>query len=311
MLLEGFIAGTTLMTQRGAVAVESLRPGDRVLTLPRSGQAPLQPILRLRQARLLADPLWPPLRIRAGAFADQMPARDLLLLPGYRVTLHPDGVAVPVDALANGSTIARDAVTRLTRIEVELAFPATVLADGLAVSSGSTPESAAAGVEAMLLRAELLARAETLGWRTVDDPALRVETDDMSLDPVEATRDRVTFQLPAGDGPVRLISRTMVPMERNPSSGDARRLGIAVASLSNDGIQIDLSDQALGAGFLPPETDGGTVWRWTDGSAQIQLPPRKLFSTLSVGHLPWLTYWQPPAQGSAAVDGEDGGVGIG
>ena len=80
-----FVAGTLIRTPDGEVPVESLRPGDLVLTLD-DGPQPLRWIGQ-RTVAALGD--FAPIRIRAGTFG---PHRTLLLSPQHRV-LGRDGLA--------------------------------------------------------------------------------------------------------------------------------------------------------------------------------------------------------------------------
>jgi len=83
-----FCAGTQILTDRGERAVETLSPGDLVLTRDRG----LQPV-RWRQATHLGPvalrkrPSFQPIRLAAGALGPGRPQRDLLLSPQHRVLL--------------------------------------------------------------------------------------------------------------------------------------------------------------------------------------------------------------------------------
>lgn len=83
-----FAAGTAIATPSGEVAVEALRPGDRVLTrdngareLAWAGRRDLGP------ADLAATPAFRPVLVRAGALGSGMPERDLTVSPRHRVLL--------------------------------------------------------------------------------------------------------------------------------------------------------------------------------------------------------------------------------
>jgi hypothetical protein len=81
-----FTPGTRIDTDRGPVAVEDLRPGDRVLTRDH-GFRPLVWTGR-RDLPAAAVARWPelaPVRIAAGALGAGLPVRDLVVSPGHRM----------------------------------------------------------------------------------------------------------------------------------------------------------------------------------------------------------------------------------
>lgn len=81
-----FTRGTAIETDRGPVPVEMLQPGDRVMTRD-NGPQPIRWIgsRGLSAARLARNPHLRPVRIRAGALGDGLPARDLTVSPQHRV----------------------------------------------------------------------------------------------------------------------------------------------------------------------------------------------------------------------------------
>ena len=87
--------GTRLLAERGEVPVEELRVGERLITV--SGR--LRPIRWIghRRAACLRHPrpheVWP-VRVAAGAFAADLPRRDLLLSPDHAVFV--DGALIPI-----------------------------------------------------------------------------------------------------------------------------------------------------------------------------------------------------------------------
>jgi len=76
--------------------------------------------------------VWP-VRIRAGAFGENVPAHDLLLSPDHCV--FADGVMIPVGRLVNGSTLAQERCDEVTYYHLELVRHDVVLAEGLPVES--------------------------------------------------------------------------------------------------------------------------------------------------------------------------------
>jgi Hint domain len=100
-----FMAGTQILTPAGEITVETLKAGDLVLTS--DGQSvPVRWIGRQTVARLFADELSYPVRIRAGALDDNVPHRDLLV--SHEHALLVDGVLVQAGALINGTSIVRE-----------------------------------------------------------------------------------------------------------------------------------------------------------------------------------------------------------
>ncbi len=130
-----FCAGTMIATPTGAVAVESLAAGDLVLTA--DGQVRrVRWLGRSTIARVFADPTQVlPIRIRAGALDENVPARDLLLSPGHAVRI--GDVLVHAGALVNGTSIVRetDVPMVFTYYHLELDTHALLLAEGAPAES--------------------------------------------------------------------------------------------------------------------------------------------------------------------------------
>jgi Hint domain len=102
-----FMPGTMIRTPNGEVVVETLKRGDLVLTT--KGQvAPVSWVGRQTVSTRFTDPLRVlPIRIKAGALAENVPARDLLLSPDHAVLV--DGAMIQAGALVNGTSIVREA----------------------------------------------------------------------------------------------------------------------------------------------------------------------------------------------------------
>jgi hypothetical protein len=129
-----FAAGTRLRTPSGEVAVETLRAGDLVLTAAGAAR-PVRWVGR-RRVDLRRHPRPEqvrPVRIAAGAFADGVPARDLLLSPDHAV--FTQGVLIPVRELINGITIAPLPVATVNYHHIEMDRHDLLLAEGLLVES--------------------------------------------------------------------------------------------------------------------------------------------------------------------------------
>ncbi len=128
-----FAEGTRILTARGQVPVEKLRPGDLVATLSGRG-GPFAPVLWIgrRRIALAGHPYGAnlaPVRIHAGALAEQTPARDLLVSPDHCLFL--DGALVPARLLVNGTSITVEhALPEVTYLHIELDTHDVVLAEG-------------------------------------------------------------------------------------------------------------------------------------------------------------------------------------
>ncbi|GJE70061.1 Hint domain-containing protein [Methylorubrum podarium] len=141
VILLCFTTGTRIRTDRGEIAVEDLRVGDRAVTV--SGA--LRPITWIGRREIVAEagslPFHQqPVRIRAGAFGRGLPARDLSLSPGHPVLVGAEadgegGVLVPVMCLINGTTITREPRAGVTYWHVELDAHDILLAEGLPAES--------------------------------------------------------------------------------------------------------------------------------------------------------------------------------
>jgi hypothetical protein len=124
-----FMAGTMIRTPDGEVAVETLARGDLVLTAEGLAR-PVSWLGRQTVSTRFADPLRVlPIRIKAGALAENVPARDLLLSPDHAVLV--DGGLIHAGALVNGASILREtAVPEIfTYFHVELDDHSLVLAE--------------------------------------------------------------------------------------------------------------------------------------------------------------------------------------
>jgi hypothetical protein len=133
--LTCFAPGTRIATLRGAVAVEDLRIGERVLTAE-GMELPVRWLGVQTVATRFADPIRVrPIRLRAGALAENLPRRDLLLSPGHAVFIM--GTLVEAAALVNGTTIVREtsAPERFRYYHIELPTHALVMAEGVPAES--------------------------------------------------------------------------------------------------------------------------------------------------------------------------------
>ncbi len=90
-----FTPGTLIATPRGETPVESLRPGDKVLTRDNGIQTVRWAGRRHFPGReLAAAPHLTPILIRKGALGDGRPERDMRLSPNHRVLVSSDQTAL-------------------------------------------------------------------------------------------------------------------------------------------------------------------------------------------------------------------------
>ena len=105
--LACFLSGTMIETAAGAVPVETLRPGDSVVTL-RGDERVMRRARwigsrRIQAACFAGHEDAHPVRIRAGAFTADLPQRDLLVTGEH--CIHIEGGLIPTRMLVNGSII--------------------------------------------------------------------------------------------------------------------------------------------------------------------------------------------------------------
>jgi collagen type I/II/III/V/XI/XXIV/XXVII alpha len=296
-----FAAGTHLGTPHGPVAVEQLRPGDE-LCMAVGGVRPIRWIghRHLDLTRHPAPERARPVRIRAGAFGDGAPCRDLRLSPDHAVLIHR--MLIPVRLLLNGGSIVSETDCRaVTYYHVELECHDVLIAERIAAESyldtGNRSMFANGGLPLQLhpdfansqdkrdagscapvdndpaavkrVWEMLAARSGQIGWpmppapTTTRDPALRVVTGGRIIQPERQVRDRYVFRLPdAAANTIRLVSRTAVPSDRRPWVEDRRPLGVMVARLA-----LRTAGQVQAIALDDPDLDHGWWGLERDGRA--------------------------------------------
>jgi hypothetical protein len=133
-----FAEGTRILTALGEVAVEDLRGGDLVATIAGEGP-PMKPVLWVgrRHVVLAGNPAaadLAPIRVKAGALADGVPTRDLLVSPDHCLFL--DGVLVPAWLLVNGTSVVQEpGRAEIRYYHVELETHDVLLAEGAAAET--------------------------------------------------------------------------------------------------------------------------------------------------------------------------------
>ncbi len=133
-----YAMGTAILTPDGEVAVESIQPGDTVMTSAGGCLVPETVVWTgLRELDLTRHPspdAVAPIRFHAGALGDNLPRRDLLLSPDH--CLFIDGALIPARRLINNMTILRDmSANTVSYHHIELARHAVLIAEGVEAES--------------------------------------------------------------------------------------------------------------------------------------------------------------------------------
>ena len=321
-----FTTGTLIRTTRGDVPVEILRDGDTVVT--ESGGTRFVVWIGRRHLDFTCHPepdLARPVRIAAGALADGVPARDLVVSPDHAMML--DGVLVQARDLVDGVLITRDDACReVTYWHVELDTHDVLIAEGAAAESyldtghrgffenGGEPldlhpdlmtlarevHSCAPlvtdGARLEAIRVRLAARRRAMGIEAAETvPMLRAGG---ALVMAEMEEGRLRFPVPAGCGSVDLLVGAFVPAEVDPRSADRRRLGIAIAAIVLAGVQLPI-DTAIDPAALHPRASGDAAI-WTRGDATIRFAPAASDRFLEITYTALPRRWTRPETARAA-----------
>ncbi len=293
-----YCRGTRIRTTCGERAVEDLSIGDLVLTA--SGQA--RPVRWLGSRWLHCarhpDPaaVWP-IRIQAGAFADDLPVSDLWVSPGHSIFIA--GVLIQACNLVNGVTITQVPCERVQYWHVELDSHDILLAEGLPAESYLDTGNRTAFVNGgafleahpdfspkhwadtsvplvfegeALHRAKesLLARAKMLGHEITPDADAHVVADGQRIDPVQVSETRMAFVLPPAHS-IELRCRSFIPAQVSPQSGDRRALGLCVGRVQFDGVEVPLDGETAFARDWHAMEGSDQHWRWSKD--RVALPP--------------------------------------
>ncbi len=133
-----YAGGTRILTAAGEKAVESLNPGDLVITVVADEQiaCPMKWLghRHIDLANLARPETVAPVLIQRDAFAYGMPHRDLMVSPDHGVFV--DGYLICARQLVNGATIRQEfGLTAVDYYHVELDQHAVLLAEGLPAES--------------------------------------------------------------------------------------------------------------------------------------------------------------------------------
>ena len=286
-----FLAGTLIRTPYCDVAVETLRPGDIVLTAGGEKQ-PLVwvgsgTVMVARGRRSAATPVI----VRKGALADNVPYADLRVTKGHALFI--DDVLIPTEFLVNHRTIVwDDHAVEVTVYHLETAPHDVLLANGAPAESyrddgnrwlfrnhnarwemDALPPCAPVMTGGPVVDAawrRLLDRAGARpGVPLTDDPDLHLIADGQRVDGT-GQGDRFVFRLAHTPDRLRIVSRAGAP-DQLGLSRDPRCLGVGIRRIMvSQGARlavIDADDASLVDGFHMYEPENGL--RWTDGDAMV------------------------------------------
>lgn len=141
-----FTPGTLIRTETGSRLLETLLPGDRVLTRDDGPQEILwMGQRRMTGARLYAMPALRPVRIRAGALGIERPEPDLLVSPQHRLLLRgraaqtlfntSEVLVAAADLINNRSIVVDRALREVSYIHLMFERHQVVWANGLEAES--------------------------------------------------------------------------------------------------------------------------------------------------------------------------------
>jgi antigen 43 len=282
-----YVEGTKILAEHGEVTIESLRANDKVV-VRRDGVDVLEPVTWIGRTSIdLSRHARPeqaaPIRIKAGALAENVPVRDLVVSPEHCMIV--TGRCVPAKLLLNSGSITREfPTTPFHYYHVELARHGILIAEGAEAESyldtgnrstfdnadeprmlhpmfevnadaerWKTEACAPLAVTADELAAawQIVAdRSAALGFvveqpATVADPDLHIVVDGRQVQPVTDHNGRYVFAVAAGARSVALVSRSFIPSDRmDPMLRDPRRLGVRVDWIA---IRSDGNDTILPA----------------------------------------------------------------
>jgi len=124
----------------------------------------------------------------------------------------------------------------------------------------------------------LAERAESQGlappcFVTTEDADLRLVADGRTYRAVSVEQGRHKFMLAGAASNIRLVSRTAVPSQDKSYLDDWRKLGVAVSRIvvreGDDVFDFAPDHPRLDQGWYRPERGDASMWRWTNGDAQL------------------------------------------
>ncbi len=298
-----FVRGTRLLTPHGYRPVETLAPGDPVITYA-GERRPVRWIgrrtLDLGARKPMQDAR--PVRITANAFGPGLPAQDIRLSPLHAV--FTAGVLVPAQHLVNGATIVQEAGRlAVTYYHIELDRHDIVLAEGLPAETYLDTGNRAAlyhetgrrgtarrpcaplvttGPVLAAIRRRLHAIALAAGFVPAYAPALRAVVNRQTVLPRMLSRHGrhyAHFSLPAAAHTLHLLAQSAAPADTAPEAEDRRELALCISTIKTANRHLPLTRDHLATGWF--ERAAQDTGYWMGSTAAIRLPPQT--SAISLG----------------------------
>jgi hypothetical protein len=266
-----FAEGTRILTETGETRVEDLKLGDHLI-LANGEICPITWIgkRRIGLTRHPRPETVQPIRIAAGALADGLPARDLILSPDH--ALYLENHLIPAKALLNGHSIAQLNRLSISYYHIEVTHHAVLLAEGTPaetyLETGNRQAFENSSEAAIILHPDFAqTQRETEGCAPFAEagPIVeRVRSGILDRARISTTNDpalTIRYQ----NGEAIISSRTAIPGYLTADPRDRRILGVKIATLHISGRPIPLDHPDLTTGWHGLEPDGC----WTDGNAII------------------------------------------
>jgi len=297
-IVNCFLIGTLIETERGSIPIEELTVGDSVTTLT-GGFVPIKWIGKQKRFGYFVPKRKSPVLIRAAALGEGLPKRDLWVSPGHSMKIGE--YFVDARLLVNGVTIIQEQWSKeIEYYHIDLGEHHCILAEGAWSESyaecgnrGSFynvddfisiyPEQKAVDwtdkclphistrqdFRLQAIFSSLLSNIPT--DCVVTEPDLHLLADGLRIDPYEFIPQSYMFRVPAGTRVLRLKSRSSSPCQLGLSS-DERQLGFCVTGLTAHSVDasfkitIGSNNPKLVEGFHQVEVNAR---RWTQGDALL------------------------------------------
>ncbi|HUW80217.1 MAG TPA: Hint domain-containing protein, partial [Acidocella sp.] len=300
--LPCFARGTRLLTPNGYRAVESLKPGDPLVT----ATGDKRPVRWIGRRTLDLGPgtarFALPVLIMPGAFGPGLPLRPLRLSPLHCV--YADGVLIPATHLVNGATIIREQnIAAMTYYHIELDRHDILLAEALPCESYFDAGNRGAlyhelgrrsparrayaptvtkGARLAAMRRRLHGIALAAGFSLTYWPILRAVGAGQSVTPVIRTMGRwrmARFVFVDKVRDVTLLSSVACPADTDPESEDRRELGVCLRP--NPGMR-------LGQGFYANDSQDEGVWMGRVATLRLDRPEQEVTLPLAAIVQSWV-----------------------